>query len=139
MAEDLVDRFISIYDADAFTSLGDLFTDIGVIDETQETLADYLHARGVSQLFIDELASIATRVNYGQSESTISAFAGLVTLVAMNSKCYQVAEGNEQLVQAMLQAANATVHLNSRIESINRPVSFGFNVSKNFFTNIAIP
>jgi hypothetical protein len=55
---------------------------LGLDAETRIRFADLLQQKGVGQLFVDEFASIATRVNYNQEETEISAFAGLVTLVA---------------------------------------------------------
>jgi hypothetical protein len=47
------------------------------------TLQEHLSSKGVSQIYIDEVASIATRANYGQDTHEIAAFAGLITLVAI--------------------------------------------------------
>lgn len=50
------------------------------------TLNDYLATKGIAQIYIDEIASVATRANYGQDTTNISAFAGLITLVALSKR-----------------------------------------------------
>jgi prenylcysteine oxidase/farnesylcysteine lyase len=123
LVDSAVSRFTGIYDEPVWNSTATLFERLRLVNETQSTLASLLQWSRVPQHYIDELASVAVRVNYGQSERRISAFAGLITLVAMSSECFQLDGGNVQLVEAMLRAANATVRLRTPARSIEREQS----------------
>ncbi len=123
LVDETVARFSRIYDIPPWNSVVDLFSDeLALKNLTQVTLETFLAARGISQTYIDELASAAVRVNYGQSQAQISAFAGLVTLAAMSSDAFQLAGGNVQIVDAMLRRADASVRLQTpayRIEKLS--------------------
>jgi len=121
LVDETVARFSRIYDIPAWSSVADLFGDeLALQNLTQVTLETFLAARGISQTYIDELASAAVRVNYGQSQARISAFAGLVTLAAMSSDAFQLAGGNVQVVDAMLRRANASVRLQTPVHRIEK-------------------
>lgn len=124
LVDNAIARFLAIYDEPVWNSTASLFERLRLVNETQTPLAALLQWNRVPQRYIDELASVAVRVNYGQSERRISAFAGLITLVAMSSECFQLdGGGNVQLVDAMLRAANATVRLRTPARSIEREQS----------------
>jgi prenylcysteine oxidase/farnesylcysteine lyase len=63
------------------------------------------------------LWQVITRINYGQSVS-ISGLAGAVSLAGSESGLWAVKGGNWQLAAGLLEAANATLHLQEGIDSI---------------------
>lgn len=123
LVDSAVSRFVGIYDESVWNSTAALMERLRLVNDTQLTLAAFLRDQRVPQAYIDEIASVAVRVNYGQAESRISAFAGLITLVAMSSECFQVDGGNAQLIDAMVRASNATVRLRTPVHSIEREQS----------------
>ena len=57
-------------------------------DLTGVTLKDKLESLGVGDLLIDEMVTVATRVNYGQMPHSIHAFVGAVGLAGiLHRKC----------------------------------------------------
>jgi len=121
IVNETLDKFMKLYENDfgSFESINELFEKLNLLNETQITLNDYLASKGVAQIYIDEIASVATRANYGQDTTNISAFAGLITLVALNLKSWQLNEGNDILASKMVQASKAKVFFNSPIHSID--------------------
>lgn len=132
LVDSAVSRFVDIYDEPVWNSTATLMHRLRLVNDTQLSLAAFLRDQRVPQAYIDEIASVAVRVNYGQAESRISAFAGLITLVAMSSDCFQVDGGNSQLIEAMVRASNATVRLRSPVHAIEREQSMWQRVKSAF-------
>jgi len=63
------------------------------------TLKDKLESLGVGDLLIDEMVTVATRVNYGQMPHSIHAFVGAVGLAGMDGELWAVEGGNKDVVK----------------------------------------
>jgi len=68
-------------------------------DLTGVTLKDKLESLGVGDLLIDEMVTVATRVNYGQMPHSIHAFVGAVGLAGMDGELWAVEGGNKDVVK----------------------------------------
>ncbi|KAJ1964939.1 hypothetical protein GGI12_001101 [Dipsacomyces acuminosporus] len=72
----------------------------------------------VDRRFLDEVVSIATRVNYMQDIDQLSTLGAHISMAAESDEAYSVAGGNWQVFEKMLQASGATLHLNTGVRSI---------------------
>jgi len=68
-------------------------------DLTSVTLKDKLVNLGVGDLLIDEMVTVATRVNYGQMPNSLHAFVGAVGLAGMDGELWAVEGGNKNVVR----------------------------------------
>ena len=66
---------------------------------TSVTLKEKLQSIGVGDLLIDELVTVATRVNYGQMPDSVHAFVGAVGLAGMDGDLWAVEGGNSRVAQ----------------------------------------
>ncbi|XP_071955344.1 prenylcysteine oxidase 1-like [Antedon mediterranea] len=110
----MIDSFSSIYD---IQSIGYSFSTpellLAAMDEvflnyTKMPLADVLKGFGLSQRLIDELATVATRENYGQSVN-MTAFAGLISLAGVQPGLWSVFNGNKQVCENLIKVSKATL------------------------------
>ncbi len=112
--EPVLSRFLALYancSAPADVSPAALLRRLALESEARVAFDRRLQAAGVAQAYIDELASIASRVNYNQEETELSAFAGLVTLVASGRTAYQMQQGNRQLCVEFLKVSVVIVRV----------------------------
>ena len=72
-----------------------------MLELTRVTLSDKLRSLGIDQLLIDELVTVASRVNYGQLPETMHAFVGAVGLAGMDGELWSVEGGNRQVVRCL--------------------------------------
>ena len=70
-----------------------------MMDLTKVTLRDKLLDLGVSEIMVDEIVTVASRVNYGQMPSELHAFVGSVGLAGMDGALWAVEGGNKEVVR----------------------------------------
>uniref|UniRef100_A0A0D9WBM3 Prenylcysteine lyase domain-containing protein n=1 Tax=Leersia perrieri TaxID=77586 RepID=A0A0D9WBM3_9ORYZ len=118
----MLQRFMLYYnDFDSrpvFHTVDDMLKWSGLFNLTRRTLGEELLDAGLNSRTISELVTVITRINYGQSAS-ISGLAGAVSLAGSESGLWAVKGGNWQLAAGLLKAANATLHLQEGIDSID--------------------
>lgn len=90
----------------------------GLYNMTQCTLAEELVAAGLSSKLIQELVTVITRINYGQSVS-ISGLAGAVSLAGSGGGLWSIKGGNWQMAAGLLNLSNVLLHLNEEIKSVS--------------------
>ncbi|KAI8319479.1 FAD/NAD(P)-binding domain-containing protein [Martensiomyces pterosporus] len=132
-----VDEFMQSYDSFA-THAGDSGSSNNSKSKVFETWDAYLHDKPfmqmslyyhaaeyylssgerVSRRFLNEVVSLATRVNYMQDIDRVNVLGAHISMAAESSEAYSVAGGNWQIFERMLQESNATLHLSSAVRSI---------------------
>ncbi|XP_077979266.1 prenylcysteine oxidase 1-like [Glandiceps talaboti] len=113
----LIDKYSRIYDIQAnhgiaYSSVEGILKAMGgeeYVDYTKVHLAQLLKDEGYGDEFINEMVSIATRVNYGQS-ANMSAFAGMVSLAGVQGGLWSVYGSNKQVCSRLLEESKATVY-----------------------------
>lgn len=132
LVNDALNEFDNIYDLQgekkAFTSVPEMLTAMGsnLAGLPGLTLAEYLLGKGYTAEFINELVVAGTRVNYGQN-TTISAFAGMVSLAGMDSGTWQVVGGNNQVCERLLSRSGVSVSYNTTVSYIDKGSSLSGN------------
>ncbi|XP_063957116.1 prenylcysteine oxidase 1-like [Lytechinus pictus] len=121
----VLDKFARIYD---FQDGGQSFTDIeGIMNAMggeefigwlRKPLGVVLREEGFSERFIQELAAIATRANYGQNLDMMG-FAGMVSLAGAMPGLWSIEGGNKRVPQQLLQRSGATL-MQSQVQSVER-------------------
>lgn len=81
------------------------------------TLKDLLKTSGMSEKLAD-FANAALRTNYGQDNT--HAFVGSVCIAGIQPGLWAIHDGNEKLVNRFAEVAGAIVHLNTKIEQIEK-------------------
>ncbi|KAJ2799539.1 hypothetical protein H4S07_005410 [Coemansia furcata] len=74
----------------------------------------------IRRRFLDEVVSLATRVNYMQDVDRISALGAHISMAAESDTAYSVAGGNWQIFANMISSAPAHLHLNTTVREIQR-------------------
>jgi len=80
-----------------------------MVDLTRITLKDKLKSLGLDKVLIEELVTVATRVNYGQMPEKLHAFVGAVGLAGVDGDLWAVEGGNVKVVQCALDMSKAKV------------------------------
>ncbi|XP_048449603.1 prenylcysteine oxidase 1-like isoform X2 [Rhincodon typus] len=75
---------------------------------TQKSIAEALRKAGVSQRFLDEMIAPVMRLTYGQA-TNVSAFAGMMALLAVQSDLWAVEGGNKLLCSGLLYSAKVNL------------------------------
>ena len=70
-----------------------------MVDLTKITLRDKLLDIGVSKIMVEEIVTVASRVNYGQMPDELHAFVGSVGLAGMDGALWAVHGGNKEVVK----------------------------------------
>ena len=76
-----------------------------------------LEQQGFNKRLIDELASIATLTNYGQT-TEMSAFVGMISLAGFTKDLWSVRTGNLQVPAKLLELSGAKVRRNTRVHLV---------------------
>ena len=79
-----------------------------MMDLTKVTLAEKLLSLGVDPLLVEELVTVATRVNYGQMPDSLHAFVGSVGLAGTGGSLWAVEGGNKMVASCNMRNAKAT-------------------------------
>ncbi|CAI9090142.1 OLC1v1024846C2 [Oldenlandia corymbosa var. corymbosa] len=122
LVEDTLGRFLKYYEAfesrPVFESVEEMLKWAGLYDLTAETLEEELLRAGLSPLLIQELITVITRINYGQSVS-ISGLAGTVSLAGSGGGLWSIEGGNWQMAAGLINQSNIVLHLNEEIKSLS--------------------
>ena len=86
---------------------------------TSVTLKEKLQSIGVGDLLIDELVTVATRVNYGQMPDKVHAFVGAVGLAGMDGDLWAVEGGNSKVAQCAAMRTRAKMY-RAKVTQITR-------------------
>ncbi|KAL3528186.1 hypothetical protein ACH5RR_012842 [Cinchona calisaya] len=120
--ERTVDRFLKYYNAfesrPVFESVEEMLKWAGLCNLTTRTLGEELVEAGLSPLLIEELVTVITRINYGQSVS-ISGLAGAVSLAGAGGSLWSIEGGNWQMAAGLINESNVVLHLHQEIESLS--------------------
>eukprot|EP00090_Calanus_glacialis_P045532 TRINITY_DN8508_c1_g1_i1.p1 TRINITY_DN8508_c1_g1~~TRINITY_DN8508_c1_g1_i1.p1 ORF type:complete len:491 (-),score=175.50 TRINITY_DN8508_c1_g1_i1:35-1507(-) len=89
-----------------------------MVDLTRITLNDKLESLGLDKVLIEELVTVATRVNYGQMPEKLHAFVGAVGLAGVDGDLWAVEGGNVRVVQCALDMSKAKV-VKGEVKEVN--------------------
>ena len=81
-----------------------------------------LEQQGFNKRLIDELASIATLTNYGQT-TEMSTFVGMISLAGFTKDMWSVRTGNWQVPAKLLELSGAKVRRNTRVHLVAKTAS----------------
>ena len=109
--DNLLKSFTGIYEKLArpdtfYRTVADMLRDMSPVSRAGEpssemlqltavTLREKLLSLGVGELLVEEMVTVAARVNYGQMPATIHAFVGAVGLAGMDGALWAVEGGNK--------------------------------------------
>eukprot|EP01117_Protostelium_nocturnum_P016938 TRINITY_DN6796_c0_g1_i1.p1 TRINITY_DN6796_c0_g1~~TRINITY_DN6796_c0_g1_i1.p1 ORF type:complete len:533 (-),score=189.86 TRINITY_DN6796_c0_g1_i1:54-1541(-) len=104
-----------------FNSPKELFEALGLEDLHRISLEDYLKKEEskVSRVFLDELGTVVTKINYGQNTS-ISALSGFICFIGSGSEVVSVSEGIASVWEKVLANTTAKVRLNTAVYEIDK-------------------
>jgi len=127
----LLTSFASIYPrleaGEAFLGVRQLLEGMGgdMEELTRVTIEHRLEEVGVARNLIEELGTVASRVNYGQFPSTLHGFVGAVGLAGVDGNLWAVEGGNFRVAQCALEKSGASFK-KGRVEAINLKPNGGF-------------
>ncbi|XP_038048830.1 prenylcysteine oxidase-like [Patiria miniata] len=110
----------------AFDSPADMLRAMGgdeFVEWTHAPLQQVLKQQGFSDRFINEVASVAMRNNYGQSIN-MTAFAGMVSLAGVQPGLWAVQGGNKLIPEALLNSSQALWH-HAKVSSVKNTTKGG--------------
>ncbi|KAB9653249.1 hypothetical protein FH972_027054 [Carpinus fangiana] len=120
--ETTVDRFLKYYGSlesrPLFETVDGMLQWAGLYNLTTRTLQEELVDARLSPLLIQELVTVITRINYGQSVF-INGLAGAVSLAGSGGGLWAVEGGNWQMAAGLINRSDAALHLHEKIESIS--------------------
>ncbi|KAH9717265.1 Farnesylcysteine lyase [Citrus sinensis] len=120
--ESAVDKFLKYYESfetrPVFESVDEMLKWAGLYNLTARSLEEELIDARLSPLLMQELVTIITRINYGQSLS-ISGLAGAVSLAGSGGGLWAVEGGNWQMAAGLINRSDVALHLHEEIESIS--------------------
>ncbi|KAF4349804.1 hypothetical protein F8388_001082 [Cannabis sativa] len=120
--QETVGNFLKYYESHEsrpiFESVEEMLKWAGLYNLTTTTLGFKLADIGLSPLLINELVTVITRINYGQSVA-ISGLAGAVSLAGSDEGLWSIEGGNWQMASGLINHSNVALHLHEEIESIS--------------------
>ncbi|KAL6219890.1 hypothetical protein ACLB2K_007649 [Fragaria x ananassa] len=120
--EATVNSFLKYYESSktrpVFETVDDMLKWAGLYNLTTRTLAEELADAGLAPLLVQELVTVITRINYGQSVS-MSGLAGAVSLAGSGGGLWSIKGGNWQMASGLIDRSNVALHLQEEIESIS--------------------
>ncbi|KAH7416458.1 hypothetical protein KP509_14G092300 [Ceratopteris richardii] len=121
-------KFLRFYDNSKpiFETVEAMLKWANLYESTQTTCERELQNYGLSDQLINELITVIMRVNYGQSKS-ISGMAGAVSLCGSGGNFWAVEGGNWRMAAGLIQLANASLLLNSKVDSVMK-VDGGYEI-----------
>lgn len=124
--DNLLKSFTGIYEklesgSKVYTTVTEMLRDMGPLTRTKETseemveltkitLREKLISIGVDALLVDELVTVASRVNYGQMPGSLHAFVGSVGLAGMDGSLWAVEGGNKMVTLCASRLAAAKMY-----------------------------
>ncbi|XP_072514698.1 prenylcysteine oxidase 1 [Salminus brasiliensis] len=122
--EGILDKFMRIYQYQqfgySFSSVEQLLHAMGgdgFLTLLNQTLEEAMLADGFSQVFINDIVTAITRVNYGQSVR-LSAFVGAVSLAGADSGLWAVDGGNKRVCSGLLYNSKAEL-IQARVTAVS--------------------
>lgn len=120
--EATVNKFLRYYESfetrPVFETVEQMLQWSGLYNLTTQTLHEELTAVGLSPLLIQELVTVITRINYGQSVS-ISGLAGAVSLAGSGGGLWSIEGGNYQMASGLINSSDVELHLHEEIHSVS--------------------
>lgn len=120
--DNTVNNFLKYYEdfesRPVFETVEEMLKWSGLYNLTRRTLQEELLGVRMSPRLIEELVTVITRINYGQSVS-ISGFAGAVSLAGSDSCVWSVEGGNRQMATGLISNSDVKLHLNEEVESVS--------------------
>ncbi|ESQ31514.1 hypothetical protein EUTSA_v10004131mg [Eutrema salsugineum] len=120
--ENTVGNFLKYYESlesrPVFDNVEGMLKWSGLYNLTKLTLQEKLSEAQLSPLLVNELVTVITRINYGQSV-LISGLAGAVSLAGSGGGLWSVEGGNWQMAAKLINHSDVTLHLNEQIDSIS--------------------
>ncbi|KAL3844803.1 hypothetical protein ACJIZ3_002206 [Penstemon smallii] len=120
--EETVNNFLRYYEdfesRPVFESVEEMLRWAGLFNLTTQTLGEKLVEVGLSPLLIQELSTVITRINYGQSVN-ISGLAGAVSLAGSGGGLWAVEGGNWQMAAGLINRSDVALHLHEEIETVS--------------------
>lgn len=120
--ESTVDSFLKYYDSfetrPVFETVDEMLKWAGLYNLTTRNLQEELIDVGLSPLLIQELVTVITRINYGQSV-LISGLAGAVSLAGSGGGLWAIKGGNWQMAAGLINRSDAALHVHEEIDSIS--------------------
>ncbi|KAM5577854.1 farnesylcysteine lyase [Rosa sericea] len=120
--ETTVNSFLKYYESfktrPVFESVDEMLKWAGLYNLTARTLAEELADAGLCPLLIQELVTVITRINYGQSVS-MSGLGGAVSLAGSGGGLWSIKGGNWQMASGLIDRSDVALHLHEEIESIS--------------------
>ncbi|KAK1413512.1 hypothetical protein QVD17_35286 [Tagetes erecta] len=122
-----VDNFLKYYESKesrpVFSNVEDMLKWADLYNLTTQTLEEELVGLKFSPLLIEELITVITRINYGQSVK-ISGLAGAVSLAGSGGDLWSVEGGNWQMAAGLINRSDVTLHLQEEISSVTNAGGF---------------
>ncbi|GAU19573.1 hypothetical protein TSUD_303860 [Trifolium subterraneum] len=119
--KDAVDRFSKYYEETGsrpiFETVDEMLKWSGLFNLTTRTLQDELVDAGLSPLLINELVTVITRINYGQSVY-MSGLGGAVSLAGSGGGLWSIEGGNFQMAAGLINRSEVALHLQEEIKSV---------------------
>ncbi|RWS04298.1 Prenylcysteine oxidase-like protein, partial [Dinothrombium tinctorium] len=105
----------------SFENVGDLLKSMNIEFPllTETSFENYLeNEKGIKDKTVKQLLQSITLVNYGQSVKDLHAFVGSVAIAGAGGSLWSIYGGNQKLVENLMKASTANVHLNSTVTKI---------------------
>ncbi|RDX61031.1 Farnesylcysteine lyase, partial [Mucuna pruriens] len=119
--ESAVERFLKYYEEPGsrpiFETVDEMLQWAGLYNLTTRTLQDELVDAGLSTKLINELVTVITRINYGQSVN-MSGLGGAVSLAGSGGGLWSIEGGNWQMAAGLLNKSDVALHLHEEIKSV---------------------
>lgn len=117
-----VNKFLKYYEGfetrPIFETVDEMLKWSGLYNLTAHNLQEELVNVGLSPLLIQELVTVITRINYGQSVF-ISGLAGAVSLAGSGGGLWAIEGGNWQMAGGLINSSDVELHLHEEINSIS--------------------
>ncbi|KAL9254252.1 Farnesylcysteine lyase-like protein [Drosera capensis] len=120
--ESMLGKFLKYYESvetrPVFETVEEMLRWSGLYDLTRRSLEEELIDAGLSPLLIQELVTVITRINYGQSVK-MSGLAGAVSLAGSGGGLWAIEGGNWQMAAGLINGSDVELHLNEEIVSVS--------------------
>ncbi|XP_047315224.1 farnesylcysteine lyase [Impatiens glandulifera] len=117
-----VNKFLKYYEScesrPVFETVDEMLKWAGLYNLTSRILQEELINARLSPALIDELVTVITKINYGQSVN-ISGLAGAVSLAGSGEGLWAIEGGNWQMAAGLIRSSDVTLHLSEEIESVS--------------------
>ncbi|KAJ2638379.1 hypothetical protein GGF40_001698 [Coemansia sp. RSA 1286] len=131
-----VDEFLQSYkdferlDAGVFGTWDEYLENKPMLKKSLYYTADQFYSAqksAIGRKMLEEVVSLATRVNYMQDIDAINTMGAHISMAAESDEAYSVAGGNWQIFERMLGESGAQVHLKTRVLAVDSDHNDGIN------------